>query len=1387
MPKGALHEPVLAQAGRQSDAAAVLTTAAALSYGDLVRRARHLSDRLRAAGARPGSLVAIVMEKGWEQPVAALAVMCAGAAYVPIDSAAPRDRIAWLLEHTRAPVVITQPWLDATLAWGPGIPRLVVGRDDEGNTRPEGQSVLPNEHDHTLLETDLAYVIFTSGSTGRPKGVMIEHRAAHNTVADINHRLALGPDDRIFGISALSFDLSVWDLFGTFAAGAALVLPDAARSRDPAHWASLLRTHRVTVWNSVPAVLEMLVAHLEAERVTLPDLRHVLLSGDWIPITLPARVRAVAPNASIMSLGGATEASIWSIAHPANDVPAGWTSVPYGTPLTNQTFHVLNDVLAPCPDYVPGELYIGGVGLARGYFLDEEKTIASFIVHPVTGERLYRTGDLGRYHADGTIEFLGRRDTQVKIHGYRVELGEIESVLREHTAVRDVCAVFSRPASAAAGGDTGRALLAAYVVPHAGHVVERSELRAFLGTRLPEYMVPASIVVLDAMPLSSNGKVDRAALPDPTAVAHAADHVGPRDDTERRLVALWSEVLHVPVERIGARDNFFTLGGHSILLVTLAQRLVAELGVEVPLVRLFQEPTLEAQARLLLGPNSRLVSSREAIEAVPESRFEPFPLREIQEAYWLGRQLSTELGGAACYVYREYESTKLDPFRLAHAWNSVVGRHDMLRTIVTADGRQQTLRTAPRAASVIDLRRLDPSGVEAALAAMRARLSHQVLPTEHPLWDVRIALLSTGAVRVAFGIDMLVADAMSLTLLWRDWGRSYTEDRGSEHTLALTFRDCVVAEETRRGAPQYARARAYWQARLGSLVPAPALPRPAVASPPNRAPEFTRRERTIEYAAWAALRTRAAQNSLTPAGVLIAAYAEILATWSTSPRFTLNVPTFNRPRVHPQVDEIVGHFSTTVLLDVDLQAPTFSERAAAVQAQLWRDLEHREYGGVAVLRDLARLHGRPGAALMPVVLTVGDLDGNAAEPPDAWLGQRVHAISQTPQVRLDCQVYEERGALVLAWDAVEAAFPSGVLDAMFDALAALLSALASDDDAPWREPLGRIGARRTERKERVGGAPAAECVPIHLPVISAATRRPHAPAVLTPARTVAFGELTTRAGALAVPLTAAGARPGTLVAVVMEKGWEQPIAAIAALSVGAAYVPLDPSLPRKHLAWLLEHTRTPVVVTQPWFDRQLAWPPEIRRLVVGRDDAGDGPALANGAQVSVEPDALAYVVYTSGPAGRPQGVMMEHRAAYNTLAAVNRRLALGPEDRVLGISPFSFDLSVWDVFGALATCAALVLPDPERMRDPAHWHELIDRFAVTVWNSVPSVLEMLVEHLETEQATLPRLRHVLVSSGRVPLGLPARVRALAPNAIVTCLGGATEAGIWSAAHVPDVL
>ncbi|MBI2893045.1 MAG: amino acid adenylation domain-containing protein [Deltaproteobacteria bacterium] len=862
------------------------------------------------------------------------------------------------------------------------------------------------------------------------------------------------------------------------------------------------------------------------------------------------------------------------------------------------------------------------------------------------------------------------------------------------------------------------------------------------------------------------------------------------------LSRAFARVLRLPESKLDRRRPVNALGLDSLMAIELKNTIERELAVTVPVITFLKGASVDAMAASLAEQLAG--ATQDGGTPVPglpvmvpdlAHRFDPFPLNDIQQAYWIGRQADFELGNVSAHIYLELDGRGLDLDRLERAFDRLVERHEMLRTIVLADGRQQTLERVPS----IRIERLDLVGLGApeaeGLSDLRERFSHEVTPTDSwPLFRLRAALLGDERVRLFIGFDLLVADIWSLQIILREWWRLYQDSRADLPALELGFRDYVLAEARLQESPDYQKSLAYWRDRLRELPKAPDLPLARSPSALDR-PRFRRRSGRLERPDWEALKDRGTRVGLTPSGLLLAAFGDVLAAWSKSRELTVNVTLFNRLPLHPQVADIVGDFTSVNLVAVDATIRDgFEDHGRRVQEQLWENLEHSQVSGVRVLRELARSErGAPGAA-MPIVFTstLTSLFAQERTLPMDWLGEVVYGVSQTPQVWLDHQVFEQEGALAFNWDAVEDLFPAGMLDEMLSAYVALLERLARHDDA-WRSPERGL-LPQAQLVRRVAYNATAAPVPtglLHEPFARKAAERPDARAVVAGDRALSYGELRRRASRLARRLRTQGAGPGRFVAVVMEKGWEQIVAVLGVLEAGAAYVPIDAELPSERLAYLLENAEATIAVTQPWQRERVRWPAGTTLVLVDDTDA-DAPCEPLAPAQS--PDDLAYVIYTSGSTGQPKGVMIDHRGALNTVVDVNQRFHVGPGDSVLALSSLSFDLSVYDVFGLLAAGGTVVVPEKAAKHDPARWAELIAQESVTVWSSVPALMQLFADEVEElRDATPLPLRLAMLSGDWIPLALPARIRSLARGVEVVSLGGATEASIWSILYPVDAV
>jgi len=872
-------------------------------------------------------------------------------------------------------------------------------------------------------------------------------------------------------------------------------------------------------------------------------------------------------------------------------------------------------------------------------------------------------------------------------------------------------------------------------------------------------------------------------------------YIAARNAIEQQIVEIWENYLGI--SPIGIRDDFFALGGHSLLATRLVAKLSDTFNTEILLSELFDSPTVARLAEVIGAAPSEAAITPALPEIVADSqqRNAPFPLTEVQQAYWIGRQNGFALGNVSTHFYGEIDAIDLDLSRYNRAWQRLIDHHEMLRAIVRPDGQQQILpEIPPYEVKVLDLRGKSPVEVERTLAEVRDLLSHQVIESDRaPLFKICATQMDEGRVRLHLSFDALIADLGSGEILFRELYDLYQNPDRELPPLSLSFRDYVYALEALKETELYQRAFDYWQQRLPELPPAPDIP---LAKPLATLDEvrFHRRTHRLSSELWQPLKQRASRFNLTPSGLLAAAFAEVLAAWSGKPRFTLNLTLFNRLPLHDEIDRIVGDFTSLTLLAIDCrEKESFITRAQRLQKQLWEDLDRSAVSGVTLLRELSKLQGDRSPVFMPIVFTSNLIQEGIEAKPTAisQFGELTYSISQTPQVILDHQVYEDGGTLVLTWDCADEAFPDGVLDAMFAAYATFLQDLATVERI-W-ETEGRqlhIPQLDIQQESNRTEAPLPAGM-LHDGFFQQAQKTPDAIAISTLHCTFTYQDVSRLARQVGHRLRELGAMPDELVAVVMEKGWEQVVAVLGILASGAAYLPIDPELPPERIAYLLENGDVKVAISTAKVRDKIAFPANIT-VIAPDDNQFDERSRSKHPDAPLEsqqsPENLAYVIYTSGSTGKPKGVAIAHRSALNTVADINQRFQVGARDRVLALSSLSFDLSVYDIFGTLATGATLVIPEAEVAKDPAHWVELVERDRVTIWNSVPALMQLFVDYLESRpDLNANSLRGVLLSGDWLPLTLPPQIKAIAPAAEVMSLGGATEASIWSIYYPIDAI
>jgi len=833
-------------------------------------------------------------------------------------------------------------------------------------------------------------------------------------------------------------------------------------------------------------------------------------------------------------------------------------------------------------------------------------------------------------------------------------------------------------------------------------------------------------------------------------------------------------VNHLAVLReVQARGLGLTVSGTDLRLQGPRQRVDAELVSRIRSVK------------------AELISYLTAAQPAEQGGY---PLTLLQRGYLIGRGDSVEIGNVASHIYHEIDGC-WDIDRLEAALHLVVARHGMLRTRFTADGRAVTEPAVDVGIDRLDLRGEPGAAQQARLSELRQQRSHRILPHDRaPMLAVEVTLLADDLMRLHVGHDGLVMDGISMFLFFEDWWRCYTASaepggeptpEGAEQDVGeVSFADYVAWVEAMRAKPPAQRSRSYWLDRLADLPPRPALPLRTSPSTITR-PRFVQYAARLDAPSWAALKARAASAGLTPTAVLLAAYAEALARWGAGHRFTLTTTVANRPPIHPRIIDAIGNFSETLLVEIDIdRRRTFGERAQALQTRLRRDLDHRHFSGIEVLRELARRDSGADAR-MPFTFnsTIGyvraDIDGSALE----LFGPEVYTSSQTPQVWLNAFAFEQHGGVIVQVDAVDGLFPDEMISAMVGGYQRMLDSLL--DERTWSAVRFDLlpaeqRARRVTANDTAGPLPAQ---PLQDAFVAQAARTPDAPAILTSSASISYAELHRRATGAAQWLQAGQVSRDELVGLIMRRGPEQIVGILACLLAGGAYLPVDAALPAERIRYMLRDAQVRCVLTNTGW--QAGHGDDIEALMLdAADSLGAGPAGPGDLPPSgTAPDDLAYVLYTSGTTGEPKGVMVSHRSVANVVADCNARFGIGPADRFIGVSAFNFDLSVYDVFGALSAGAAVVLPDPGHSADPEHLLDLCDRFGVTVWNSVPAIAGLMAEQAEADRgARLGTLRLVMMSGDRIPPTLPAALRRVKDDLTLISLGGPTETTIWNILH-----
>jgi amino acid adenylation domain-containing protein len=1299
-PRGrSIHGLIEEQARRVPDAVALRFAHTAMSYDELNARANQLAHHLRDHGVGPDSLVGIYLERNPEMVVGLLGILKAGGAYIPLDPSYPLERIEYMLEDAAPLVLLTQADLLPRLTARSSMQVVCVDRDAHLISRQDADDLDPEEVGFHAGQ--LAYVIYTSGSTGRPKGVMVQHVGVVNFLHSMQHSPGMSASDRVLAVTTISFDIAGLEIYLPLIAGAEVILATREDAADAHRLIHLIEQSGVTVLQATPVTWRML---LGAGWRGAPGLK-ALCGGEALATDLSHEL--VDRVGTLWNVYGPTETTIWSCAHRIVSASEQAAAESIGRPIANTQVYVLDTTRRPVPIGVAGELFIGGEGVARGYLNRPQLTAERFVADPfdpAPGARLYRTGDLARWRPDGTLEYLGRNDFQVKIRGFRIELGEIEAQLARFPHVRDAVVV-------AREDSPGEKRLVAYLTPRDAArddstLLNAEALRTHLKSAMPDYMVPSAFVVLESLPLTSNGKIDRRALPAPGVDDYAhREYEAPAGSEEEALAAIWQALLRL--ERVSRRDNFFELGGHSLLIVQMIDRLRA-IGLATDMRRVFESATLAdlaatltvaapvsstQAAPLLQLDREQVVRIESCVPGGAANVQDIYPLTPVQEGLLFHHLL--DRGGGDLYVIPMVlsVSSRQRLEELIAALQSVVDRHDALRTSVLWESLPRPVQVVWREARLpveeltLDRDRDALEQIEERISPACLRIELQRAPlvaleimqdTRHERW---FAILK---------VHHIVSDAASLRILISE---VVAHLEGSQSSLPdpTPYRDHVSAVYARSSADG---ATAFFRSRLAD-VEEPSAPFGFEATLGSDA-GFDEVTEEIGPALAQEIRRQARRYGVSVATFFHAAWGLVVARTSNSRNVVFGSVLLGRMASDAATKNTVGMFINTLPLRLALERLTARQLIETTQRELIELLGHEQ----ASLADAQRCSGVDGSRpLFTSVLNYRhEIDDRKAHWASA-AGIRVLTSTERTNYPIAVSVDDCSSRFLLSAQTDRRIPAQRIVAFLRTAVTSLVEALGADSQVA-AEDLTVLPAEERERLRAFNqtAAPFPEHSLVHELFEEQAASSPNAVAVECEGERISYADLDERARRLARHLKARGVGPDRIVTLYLERGVDLVVSVVAVLKAGGACMPLDVSHPAERLAFMLNDSKPVVVLTQARLRARL---PHTDVPILAIDALPPAPATGPDAatEAHTTPPHLAYILYTSGSTGLPKGVMLEHRGLVNLLHWQRSTFDLKRGRRCACLAGVGFDASAWEIWQALASGATLVVAPPAATRD----------------------------------------------------------------------------------------